>query len=590
MKKLLIALLVLIAAYLVGAAVLAVANGQAEGKVVLAEKQLLVDGDMEAAGVVGWWTVDIGNASKVSGSAVDGKQVLRIGGSGAEIARTKNANNPFTVGKSYRITGWARGDGTAAPRVGRISTAWWTGTPSTSWQRFDFIYVATQTIFEVERSAVAGGYAEFDDVTVTEYSGKTTVADQQLLVDGDMEESGVSNWGTIIPGILTKQNGGAKDGKQVLRIAFLSSNYPVYTQQILTAGKMYRVTGWMRGDGVNGLPRVKLGSSVGVALLGTTSTAWQRIDFTGVPGNVHFIVQNWTTLDGYAEFDDVMVTEYTGKIKDPYKQLLTDGDMEAPPTLVANGLADNDMENAGTTDWAVVSGATLSKETGSPHGGSQVLRVVEDSGYGSARPAVSPVVTGTTYIVRGYARSDGTRYPILSQEFIGDTWGGTTDTDWQYFSVLYESTIDYIYFGLKSTGAPGGYVEFDDITVQEVTDAGTSAWTAGNDAVLTKEPGAANEGDLTLRVSFNGTNHPNARQSVLTVGGRYRITGWARGDGASAYPQVLNGAAGEWTGTVSTDWQRVDAVFTADDTYVRLKTSAYAQGYSEWDDVFVTEL
>jgi len=588
MKKLLIAALVLVVAYLVGAAVLAVAGGQAEGKIISQQKQLLADGDMEKSGTSDWINLaDLSTITKEDGAAKEGERVLRIDRPGATGVAEQHI---LTVGTSYRVTGWARSDGSSYPRVKNI-TAIWTGTDSTDWQHFDEVFVAQDVALQL-LSMSNGSWTEFDDVFLTEYSGKTTSDPKQLLADGDMEKSGTADFSALSGAVLTKQSGGAVEGGYVLDIeTSVADNASTASQTVFTVGKTYRFKAWARGDGVNAYPRLRDGSGL-TFWTGTTSDEWQKIDLIINPVHTLLLldVVGDAATEDHSQWDDVFVTEYTGKIKDPYKQLLTDGDMESPPTLVANSLTDGDAENAGTSDWASVSGATLSKQTGSPHGGSQVLRIVEDTGYGSARPAVSPVVLGTTYIIRGYARSDGTRYPIVSQETIGDTWGGTTDTDWQYFSVLFTSVNGYIYLGLNSTGAPGGYVEFDDVTVQEVTDAGVSDWTSGNDAVLYKDPGGAQEGNYVLRVQYGGTNHPNARQNILTVGNRYRITGWARGDGGSSYPQVLNSSTGEWTGTVSTDWQRVDAIFTANDTYIRLKTSAFTKGASDWDDILITAL
>lgn len=68
----------------------------------------------------------------------------------------------------------------------------WTGTNSTNWQPFDFMYLATVDSLRFDSGAnVNGGYVEFDDVVVTEDTG---IRPGELLQDGDMEASGTGYW------------------------------------------------------------------------------------------------------------------------------------------------------------------------------------------------------------------------------------------------------------------------------------------------------------------------------------------------------------------------------------------------------------
>lgn len=128
------------------------------------------------------------------------------------------------------------------------------------------------------------------------------------------------------------------------------------------------------------------------------------------------------------------------------------------------------------------------------------------------------------------------------------------------------------------------------ITDGDMEAADTSAYGAANNAILSKETTTPHGGSKCLRVTYNGTNYPHATQTCLTVGKRYRITGWARGDGTHAAPWVdCGGVTGLFTtGTNSNTWQYFDASFTALAAYLRFIHYGAGTGYAEFDDIVVT--
>lgn len=132
------------------------------------EAQVLVDGDMEDAGVGDWTAINC-TLSKETASPRGGSQSLRVTKTGGPTATAHQA--VVTVGKTYRVTGWGRGDGggNTQPRLSSGAGALWTGTNSTAWQYFDEVYFAPSTspLFQ----ALAGGldeWVEFDDMVVEE--------------------------------------------------------------------------------------------------------------------------------------------------------------------------------------------------------------------------------------------------------------------------------------------------------------------------------------------------------------------------------------------------------------------------------------
>lgn len=124
---------------------------------------------------------------------------------------------------------------------------------------------------------------------------------------------------------------------------------------------------------------------------------------------------------------------------------------------------------------------------------------------------------------------------------------------------------------------------------------GYDDWTNYRSAILSKESGArtGGSGSQYLRVTYGGEPHPAARQEDQFVSGNvYRATGWARGDGGTAYPRLHDGSSIMWSGTTSTDWQYFDVVFTPTNTQLRLY-ALRAEGageYCDWDDVTITPI
>jgi len=115
---------------------------------------------------------------------------------------------------------------------------------------------------------------------------------------------------------------------------------------------------------------------------------------------------------------------------------------------------------------------------------------------------------------------------------------------------------------------------------------GTAAYTAAFCALSKVSVPPPYSGTQCLRVTADGTGNAFAYQTILTAGLRYRVTGWARGDGLHA-PTVYDTGTLLWTGTTSTTWQNFSVVFTAGGTQIRLYSHVHAGDYCDYDDVAV---
>lgn len=144
-------------------------------------------------------------------------------------------------------------------------------------------------------------------------------------------------------------------------------------------------------------------------------------------------------------------------------------------------LVDGNMEAVGTDDWTIGGNTTATKETASPHSGTRNMKLLAQAVGGLAYPQARQAVltVGKKYRVTGWARSDGTETPYITDGIT--RWTGTTSTDWQYFDVTFVAgTVNIIY--VFTITDPGGteFVEFDDLTVFEVLDQTNNLGTAGN--------------------------------------------------------------------------------------------------------------
>ncbi len=270
-------------------------------------------------------------------------------------------------------------------------------------------------------------------------------------------------------------------------------------------------------------------------------------------------------------------------------------------TPASNLLTDGTMETAGTASWTAINSATLTKQTGTPYAGSQVLRVARN-GVSTPGAAQTVLSSGSVYRVYGYARSDGSATPIVRH---GTTtiWTGTTSTTWQSFDVVFISGATDLRIS-TTTNTGSQYVEFDNVVVSADTSvrsgeilqdsnmeaSGTSYYSALNSTILSKDTSNPHGGTQALRTTYNGTT-VGALRSIFVVGKTYRITGYARGDG-TAIPRVGDAAlATAFIGTSSSSWQFFDIIRVVTNVNLALYCSASSGSqYCEFDDVSVTEV
>jgi len=217
----------------------------------------LIDGDMESAGVGAWTAGHSATLTKEPSNPHSGLQCLKIDYNGVDWAQAYQA--VLTVGKIYRVIGWARSDGSSLPEV-YDGGVLWQGTTSIGWQKFDVIFQAQYANIIFQNGSAGNSYVEFDDITVKEAfiprladdSGfADTVTEEHLagywnnmpesyfrfpsgLTDDIMDKSDVTIWSADVRSSAHYDSGNPRDWHSAeLTLDFIATNInPTYKNRI----------------------------------------------------------------------------------------------------------------------------------------------------------------------------------------------------------------------------------------------------------------------------------------------------------------------------------------------------------------------
>jgi len=131
-----------------------------------------------------------------------------------------------------------------------------------------------------------------------------------LIIDGDMELSGVTYYPPWVTSTITKSADSPHGGTQALRVAWLAgNNNPAACcsrgagAYFFPVGHRVRMTGWARGDGTH---RPYIVDSA-LRWTGSVSASWQAFDlsWTAVTGAI--LLRTYISEAGWIEFDDLAV-------------------------------------------------------------------------------------------------------------------------------------------------------------------------------------------------------------------------------------------------------------------------------------------
>lgn len=141
------------------------------------------DGDMEAVDTSAWTAFGSPNSvlSKQTSSPAVGTRYLRATRTSAFCGASQNINK--SIGGIHRITGYMRGDGTAAPLImnGTATGTIIRGTSSTTWQYIDALLPSNSNTILLATDSGSGSYVEFDGIQITEVFGNKGLKLRWLL-------------------------------------------------------------------------------------------------------------------------------------------------------------------------------------------------------------------------------------------------------------------------------------------------------------------------------------------------------------------------------------------------------------------------
>jgi hypothetical protein len=132
--------------------------------------------------------------------------------------------------------------------------------------------------------------------------------------DDDMEAPGVAAWPDAEGGSTSKV-GLAHSGLQCLRgtAGLAGVSQPYHANIFPNIGSWTTVTGWVRGDGISGVPSVAFGGAGAINPIGTFANAWQFFSVTAQnigDRNVYFYSSGMVPTTGYFELDDLHFTSF----------------------------------------------------------------------------------------------------------------------------------------------------------------------------------------------------------------------------------------------------------------------------------------
>jgi len=413
-----------------------------------------VDLNFEKLGTANFTPLGVVTLSKQPNEKGDkGERVLRVAvstGTGSVYAYA-NQKNVFEVGKTYRVRGLVRADAsTTTCRI--ISYTAGAGvafsTQNTTWTPIDVLFTPNSSTLSLSsmQEIDVPAWCEFDNISITPYYGEVRNRDVNILKNGKFENGGgeldsFSTTETVID--IDPSIGSSK----ALRVECTGASCN-YSKGILGAIGTYRATGCIRSSDPTQQACVARGTSDS-AIFCTTSTSFVCFDelFTTQEANAIYSLRPASGVVGhYGDFTMLSVQPYYGEVRNRERQVLVDGNMEAP-----------NMNAFDTT------GITAYKEWDEERQ-SQVVFVQRGT-----VPVLNwfpyPLTIGKTYRIRGYMK--GGVGGLARVYNLGVIVASTTSTDWVYFDEIFVAGSERVgLWGGVATGVSTAY--YDNISITEL--------------------------------------------------------------------------------------------------------------------------
>jgi hypothetical protein len=417
------------------------------------ERVYLKDGDCEASGTTYWTAANNATLTKDATTPQAGTQCLKIAYNGNNYPCAQQTT--LVNGQVYRLRCYLAGDGTHSAYITDGVTVIAVATASAAWQQVDAYFKAGSTTLQFVSNTVGGpsGFARVDSVQL----------EPAFINDGDME---------LAPPTVTLVN----------------SDFSAWTGAPWTEVP----TGWTvssPGTAANHVAQDPVGS-IRIVSDGT---------YVGVSQNV-CVVGNVYTYEIVCSACSVGSVALAGT--GTYQAISAPGTYTG--TFIADAVALNLKRNAAcdaTIDRITITNisataytawqAIVSKQTGTPYGGTRCLRVAYDGTNETGSAKQVTLTVGQVYRVRGYARSDGAAVPKVGTDATY-FWTGVAGAAWTAFDFTFRADNATLHLYGTSLAA-GRYVEFDSITIENVSSSGALDLSGhgrhANQATLTKQYG-----------------------------------------------------------------------------------------------------
>lgn len=435
------------------------------------------------------------------------------------------------------------------------------------------------------------------------------------IADGDMEKAGVTDWSNYPGGVASKETNSPHSGYQVIRCTKILQFSAIRTPMANT-GDLY-ISGWARGDGVSGVPRVVTSLGASILWTGTTSTDWQEFGITvyGHDGTYLILDAYGAPSTGYVEFDDICATEINRQNQNPpyaYRSI------EVGKRYFLSGWTRSDGYNVSTIKD---SGATKHTVQPSASGNGtdwQYFEVEFVAVYGLLVLTQSTDVGWVEWDTLGlWERTNNQNWNLIF--FVGGDI--TRGTDNEIITIespdVYEAQrlalrrIILKYKPLHTWGALAVTWRENLVIDGDMELAGTTNWTPGfgggsptTGDIITKETDNSYDGTQYLRITNNTTYQAGVAQQIFEIGKRYKVTGVARAIGPTAIALAGVGIFSFGIGAeiveigIGTDeWTEFEYTTPTIEAPVdSLYLGAYGggslgpEGYADFDNIVVIEL
>jgi len=162
------------------------------------------------------------------------------------------------------------------------------------------------TIFKLLMSAEIAYFEEYFPAECAIYSDTPPIEAIERLTDGNMEAVGTGAWTVVNDATLTKSAALPHGGTQALRIAHNGIDNPGASQNILTVGQWYRITGYVcMQDDLGNIPVIQNGAET--IWEGDPFTEWYEFDVIFLATDSSLILGSDFTAANWLEYDDVSV-------------------------------------------------------------------------------------------------------------------------------------------------------------------------------------------------------------------------------------------------------------------------------------------